>query len=130
MSDKRVLTIANHLGSVGGTESAQLAIFQNLAERGWEVDLLYVSQGNYWLEWKALATTTTQIRASIPTRSSPAASSMGTIRGAISGRGRRRRSSMSTMPGMCQSASRSVLRHAHQWLRICIYRRPFASRPG
>ena len=85
MSDKRVLTIANHLGSVGGTESAQLAIFRNLAERGWAVDLLYVSQGDYWSEWKALATTTTQIRASIPTRSSPAASSIGTISGAISG---------------------------------------------
>jgi glycosyltransferase involved in cell wall biosynthesis len=85
MSEKRVLTIANHLGSVGGTESAQLAIFQNLAERGWAVDLLYVSQGDYWSEWKALATTTTQIRASTPTRSSPAASSVGTISGAISG---------------------------------------------
>jgi glycosyltransferase involved in cell wall biosynthesis/LmbE family N-acetylglucosaminyl deacetylase len=85
MSDKRVLTIADHLGSVGGTESAQLAIFQNLAERGWAVDLLYVSQGDYWSEWKALATTTTQIQASIPTRSSPAASSIGSISGAISG---------------------------------------------
>jgi glycosyltransferase involved in cell wall biosynthesis len=85
MSDKRVLTIANHLGSVGGTESAQLAIFRSLAEREWTVDLLYVSQGDYWSEWKALATTTTQIRASIPTRSSPAASSIGTIGGAISG---------------------------------------------
>jgi LmbE family N-acetylglucosaminyl deacetylase/glycosyltransferase involved in cell wall biosynthesis len=85
MSGKRVLTIANHLGSVGGTESAQLAIFRNLAERGWAVDLLYVSQGDYWSEWKALATTTTQIRASIPTRSSPTASSIGTISAAISG---------------------------------------------
>jgi glycosyltransferase involved in cell wall biosynthesis len=85
MRDKRVLTIANHLGSVGGTESAQLAIFRNLAERGWAVDLLYVSRGDYWSEWKALATTTTQIRASLPTRSSPVVSSIGTIRGAISG---------------------------------------------
>jgi glycosyltransferase involved in cell wall biosynthesis len=85
VTDQRVLTIANHLGSVGGTESAQLAIFRSLAERGWVVDLLYVSQGDYWSEWKALATTTTRIRASIPTRSSPAASSIGTIRGAISG---------------------------------------------
>src|SRR5580692_7820805 len=85
MSDKRVLTIANHLGSVGGTESAQLAIFRNLAERGWAVDLLYVTRGDYWSDWKALATTTTQIRASIPTRTSPAASSIGTISGAISG---------------------------------------------
>ena len=85
MSNKRVLTIANHLGSVGGTESAQLAIFRKLTERGWAVDLLYVSQGDYWSEWKALATTTTQIRASSPIRSSPAASSIGTISGAISG---------------------------------------------
>ncbi len=85
MSDKRILTIANHLGSVGGTESAQLAIFRNLAERGWAVDLLYVSQGDYWSEWKALAATTTQIQASIPTRVSPIASTTGTISGAISG---------------------------------------------
>jgi glycosyltransferase involved in cell wall biosynthesis len=85
VSDKRVLTIANHLGSVGGSESAQLSIFQNLAERGWTVDLLYLSQGDYWPEWNALATTTTQIRASLPTRSSPVVSSIGTIRGAISG---------------------------------------------
>jgi glycosyltransferase involved in cell wall biosynthesis len=85
MNDKRVLTIANHLGSVGGTESAQLAIFRNLAERGWAVDLLYVTRGDYWSEWRALATNTTQIRASIPTRSSPVASSIGTISGAISG---------------------------------------------
>ena len=85
MSDKRVLTIANHLGSVGGTESAQLAIFRNLAERGWAVHLLYVSRGDYWSEWKALATTTTQIQASLPVRSSPVASSIGTIWGAISG---------------------------------------------
>ena len=85
MSDKRVLTIANHLGSVGGSESAQLAIFRNLAERGWAVDLLYVSQGDYWSEWKALATTTTQIRASTPVRSSPGASTVGTIGAAISG---------------------------------------------
>ena len=28
MSPKRVLTVADHLGSVGGTESAQLEIFR------------------------------------------------------------------------------------------------------
>jgi glycosyltransferase involved in cell wall biosynthesis len=83
--EKRVLTIANHLGSVGGTETAQLAIFRALAERGWAVHLLYVSRGDFWPEWEALAATTTQIRASIPTRSSPAGSSLATIAGAIAG---------------------------------------------
>jgi glycosyltransferase involved in cell wall biosynthesis len=38
-----------------------------------------------WSVWNARATTTTQIRTSTPTRSSPAASSIGTIGGAISG---------------------------------------------
>lgn len=77
MSSKRVLTIAEHLGSVGGTESAQLALFQGLARRGWEVHLLYVSPGDLWPAWEALATSATQIRASLPLRSSPASSAVG-----------------------------------------------------
>ena len=69
MSPKRVLTVADHLGSVGGTESAQLEIFRGLARRGWEVHLLYVSRGDYWPQWDALAATTTKIGASLPSRS-------------------------------------------------------------
>jgi glycosyltransferase involved in cell wall biosynthesis len=85
MSDKRVLTIANHLGSVGGSESAQLAIFQGLAESGWEIHLLFVSRGDLWPEWKSLAAKTTQIRASLPTRLSPVSSTMAGIGAAIAG---------------------------------------------
>jgi glycosyltransferase involved in cell wall biosynthesis len=85
MSDKRVLTIANHLGSVGGTESAQLAICQGLADRGWEIHLLFVSQGDLWPEWKSVAAATTQIRASLPTRRSPVSSTMAVIGAALAG---------------------------------------------
>jgi glycosyltransferase involved in cell wall biosynthesis len=49
------------------------------------VDLLYLSRGDFWPEWKALAATTTQIRASIPSRSSPASSSLAVIAGAAAG---------------------------------------------
>jgi glycosyltransferase involved in cell wall biosynthesis len=82
---KRVVTIANQLGSVGGTETAQLAIFRGLTECGWAVHLLYVSQGDFLAEWSAFATTT-QIRASLPSRSSPVASSIAVVGGAIAGK--------------------------------------------
>src|SRR5665213_3204275 len=85
MSDKRVLTIANHLGSIGGTESAQLAIFQGLADRGWEIHLLFVTQGDLWPEWKSIAAAPTQIRASLPTRRSPVSSTMAGIGAALAG---------------------------------------------
>jgi glycosyltransferase involved in cell wall biosynthesis len=84
VTQKRVVTIANHVGSVGGTETAQLAILRGLSEYGWAVHLLYVSQGNLLEEWSAFASTT-QIRASIPSRSSPAASSIGVVGGAVAG---------------------------------------------
>jgi glycosyltransferase involved in cell wall biosynthesis len=83
MNDKRILTIANHLGSIGGTESAQLAIFQGLAEREWEIDLLYVSAGDLWPEWQKLAASTTQIRASLPSRSDPIRSTVGAVKAAL-----------------------------------------------
>ncbi len=85
MNDKRVLTVANHLGSVGGTEAAQLVVFRGLVERGWEVHLLYVSRGDFWPAWKELAASTTQIRASLPDPSSPVRSTIGTIEGALKG---------------------------------------------
>ena len=84
---KRVMTVADHLGSIGGTEAGQLAIFRGLVERGWEVDLLYVSRGDFWPAWKELAATTTQIKASLPSRSSPLTSSINTLRGALKGMG-------------------------------------------
>jgi glycosyltransferase involved in cell wall biosynthesis len=82
---KRVLTIADHLGSIGGTEAGQLAIFRGLAERGWEVHLLYVTRGDFWPAWKELATTTTQIGASLPSSASPLTSSISSIDGAVKG---------------------------------------------
>ncbi len=85
MSGHRLVTVAGHLGSVGGTEAAQLAIFTELAGRGWEIHLLYASRGDYWARWEELATTTTQIRASLPSPSAPVASTLGTIHGALAG---------------------------------------------
>ena len=79
MRRKRVLTIADHLGSIGGTEAGQLAIFRGLVERGWEVHLLYVSRGDFWPAWKELAATTTQIGASLPSSASPFTSSFSTL---------------------------------------------------
>ena len=85
MRRKRVLTIADHLGSIGGTEAGQLAIFRGLVERGWEVDLLYVSKGDFWPAWKELAATTTQIGASLPSFSAPLTSSISALGGALKG---------------------------------------------
>lgn len=82
---KRVLTVADHLGSIGGTEAGQLAIFRGLVERGWEVHLLYVSRGDFWPAWEELATTTTQIGASLPRSASPFTSSISTLGGALKG---------------------------------------------
>ena len=85
MNRHRLVTVAGHLGSIGGTESAQLAIFTELAARGWEIHLLYASRGDYWARWKELAATTTQIRASLPSPSAPVASTLGVIHGALAG---------------------------------------------
>ena len=82
---KRVLTIADHLGSIGGTEAGQLAIFRGLVERDWEVHLLYVTRGDFWPAWKELAATTTQIGASLPSSASPLTSSISTFDGALKG---------------------------------------------
>jgi glycosyltransferase involved in cell wall biosynthesis len=82
---KRVLTIADHLGSIGGTEAGQLAIFRGLVERDWEVHLLYVTRGDFWPAWKELAATTTQIGASLPRSASPLTSSISTFDGALKG---------------------------------------------
>lgn len=78
------MTFANHLGSVGGSETAQLGIFRELAERGWEVHLLYVSTGDYWPEWRSFVASATQIRASLPTHRQPLATSVGVLRAAAS----------------------------------------------
>ena len=133
----RVLTIGDHLGSIGGTESAQLAIFQGLADRGWEVHLLYVSRGDFWPEWESLAATTTKIGASLPTRASPVASTAGALGAVV--RGARIRPSViyvhsaGHVPvalGMAAVVRAPVVAHLHlpppirqpQWLNAAIRR--------
>src|SRR3974390_1928105 len=86
--DGQVLTTANHLGSVGGTETAQLAIFRALANVGWKVRVLYVSAGDLWAEWHRFASTT-HVGATLPSRMSPLSSSVGTLQAVLAGiRGR------------------------------------------
>jgi len=85
MAGKRILTVADHLGSVGGTERAQLEICRGLAQRGWDIHLLYVSEGDYGPDWRSLATTTQRIGASLPSRAAPVASTVGAVRAAVAG---------------------------------------------
>ena len=80
MTDRRVLTFANHLGSVGGTEAAQLAILRGLTARGWDVDLFYQSLGDYWPSWQAFVKTSTKVTNSLPTRVAPVSSTIGVMR--------------------------------------------------
>ncbi|MGH9205204.1 MAG: glycosyltransferase family 4 protein [Acidimicrobiales bacterium] len=137
MTAKRVLTLGDHLGSIGGTEAAQLAVFQGLARRGWEVHLLYVSRGDFWPEWQSLAATATEIGASLPTRASPAASTAGALRAVF--RGARIRPSViyvhsaGHVPvalGMASVVRAPVVAHLHlppplrqpQWLNTLIRR--------
>ncbi len=78
MSDyRRLLTFADHLGSVGGTQAAQLAIFAGLSDSGWQVDLFYQDIGDYWDRWQSFASSMTRVRATLPTRSAPVATSLG-----------------------------------------------------
>jgi len=80
MTDRRVLTFADHLGSVGGTEAAQLAILRVLADRGWDVDLFYQSIGDYWPSWQAFVSMSTEVTGSLPARGAPVSSTLGVIR--------------------------------------------------
>ena len=127
---KRVLTVANHLGSIGGTEAGQLAIFRGLVERGWEVHLLYVSKGDFWPAWREFAATTTQIGASLPSSASPFSSSISTVGGALKG--------MRTSPsviyvhnaGDVPIALAAERAQVHGWRCTCICRPRSDSRPG
>ena len=42
----RLLTVADELSAIGGTEIAQLRIIEGLASTGWAIDLLYVRRGD------------------------------------------------------------------------------------
>jgi glycosyltransferase involved in cell wall biosynthesis len=74
---KRLLTVADHLGAIGGAEIAQLRIIEGLAATGWAVDLLYVSQGDLWPQWAALASRTKPVLASRLQRTAPLRSGLG-----------------------------------------------------
>ena len=74
---KRLLTIADHLAAIGGAEIAQLRVIEGLAATGWAVDLLYVSQGDLWPQWAALASRTKAVPASQLQRTAPLRSGLG-----------------------------------------------------
>src|SRR6516165_4948986 len=74
----RLLTVADHLGSVGGAEVAQLRVMEGLASSGWDITLLYVSRGDLWPRWDALASRTKTVRASRLERAAPLRSGFGT----------------------------------------------------
>lgn len=75
----RLLTVADDLGAIGGAEIAQLRVIEGLASTGWAVDLLYVSRGDLWPQWNALASRSRTIRASRLQRAAPLRSGLGTL---------------------------------------------------
>ena len=74
----RLLTVADHLAAVGGTEVAQLRIMEGLVSMGWDVDLLYVSRGDLWPRWDALAWRAKAVRSSRLQRAAPLSSALAT----------------------------------------------------
>ncbi len=86
VTGRHVLTLADRLASVGGTEAAQLAIFEGLAGRGWRVDLLYRAGGDYSARWAALAAGTEVVGGYLPERSDPLASAVAAVRAVRAGR--------------------------------------------
>jgi glycosyltransferase involved in cell wall biosynthesis len=80
-----LLTFADHLGSVGGTEASQLAILRALADHGWDVDLFYQSIGDHWPSWQSFVSQTTEVRGSLPARDAPVSSTLGVVRSIRSG---------------------------------------------
>ena len=80
----RLLTVADDLDAIGGAEIAQLRVIAGLASTGWLVDLLYVSRGDLWPQWKALASRTRTVRATRLQRDAPLRSGLGTV-GALVG---------------------------------------------
>jgi glycosyltransferase involved in cell wall biosynthesis len=81
----RILTVSDHLGAIGGSEVAQLATFQGLADLGWDIHLLYRTSGDLLSAWTKVAATKSVIRASIPDRSSPVRSVLGSMSAAVVG---------------------------------------------
>lgn len=76
----RILTVANHVGSKGGLERAQLEICRGLLERGHDVVLLYVNGGDFVQEWRCAGATLVPIPTTLPRRERPASSSVGFLK--------------------------------------------------
>jgi glycosyltransferase involved in cell wall biosynthesis len=85
----RILTVANHLGARGGLERTQLTNCRALAARGHDVDLVYVSAGDFTEEWRRFARTMVQTRGTLPRRRNPVSSALGMV--SALGAGRRAR---------------------------------------
>ena len=75
----RLLTVADDLSAIGGAEIAQLRVVAGLASTGWSVELLYVSRGDLWPQWNALASRTKTVPASRLQRSAPIRSGLGAV---------------------------------------------------
>ena len=75
----RILTVANHLGARGGLERTQLTNCRALARRGHQVDLVYVSAGDFAEEWRAFVGSMTAVHGTLPRRRRPLASLRGLV---------------------------------------------------
>lgn len=64
----RILTVANHLGSLGGLERTQLVCCQGLVGRGHSVDLVYVSEGDFTDVWRAISRSMHRTETTLPRR--------------------------------------------------------------
>lgn len=71
----RILTLANHTGSVGGLERHQLMVCRGLAERGHLIELMYQTAGSFAQDWDKFVRGSDRIEASMPARSRPFSSS-------------------------------------------------------
>ena len=75
----RILTVANHLGARGGLERTQLTNCRALARRGHQVDLVYVSAGDFAEEWRAFVGSMTPVTGTLPRRRGALASLRGVV---------------------------------------------------
>ncbi|MGD0312757.1 MAG: glycosyltransferase family 4 protein [Acidimicrobiales bacterium] len=71
----RILTVANYLGARGGLERTQLTMCTALAGRGHQVDLIYVTPGDFADDWRKLTTNMVQAGGTLPRSQEPFISS-------------------------------------------------------
>ncbi len=76
----RILAVANHVGSRGGLERTQLTNCRALAGRGHQVDLVYVTPGDFLADWQSFARTTTVMGGSLPRTRTPLSSTVAMLR--------------------------------------------------